>query len=91
MITSVINSLKDVCVLSPYLINILAEMMMRETLDRFQGGLQIGGRMITNLCYADDIILLATLEAELQELVDRLDQVIRKYSPRHNMPHTHSE
>ena len=40
------------CVLSPHLFNILAEMVMRETLDGFQGGLQIGGRMITNLCYA---------------------------------------
>ena len=36
--------------------------------------------MITNFRYADDIILLATSEAELQELVDRLDQVSRKYS-----------
>jgi len=55
-------------------------MVMRETLDGFQGGLQIGGRMIANLRYADDIILLATSEAELQELVDRLDRVSRKYS-----------
>ena len=53
---------------------------MRETVDRFQGGLQIGGQMITNLRYADDIILLATSEAELQQLVDRLDRVSRKYS-----------
>jgi len=36
--------------------------------------------MVTNLCYADGIILLATSEAELQELVDRLDRVSRKYS-----------
>ena len=36
--------------------------------------------MITNLRYADDIILLATSEAELQELVDRLDRVSRRYS-----------
>jgi len=36
--------------------------------------------MITNLRCADDIILLATSEAELQELVDRLDCVSRKYS-----------
>ena len=36
--------------------------------------------MITNLRYADDIILLATSEAELHELVDRLDRVSRKYS-----------
>jgi len=53
---------------------------MRETLDEFQGGLQIGGRMITNLRCADDTILLATSEAEPQELVDRLDRVSRKYS-----------
>ena len=33
-------------------------------LSGIQGGLQIGGRMITNLRYADDIILLATSEAE---------------------------
>ena len=68
------------CVLSPYLFNILAEMVMRETLDGFQGGLQIGGRMITNLRHADDIILLATSEAELQALMDRLDRVSHKYS-----------
>jgi len=55
-------------------------MVMKETLDGFQGGLQTGGRMITNLRYADDIILLATSEAELHELVDRLDHVSRKYS-----------
>jgi len=55
-------------------------MVMRETLDGFQGRLHIGGRMITNLCYAVDVILLVTLEAELQELVDRLDRVSRKYS-----------
>jgi len=76
------------CVLSPYLFNILAEMVMRETLHGFQGGLQIGGRMITNLCYADDIILLATSEAELQELVDRLDHVSRKYSLLVNVDNT---
>ena len=55
-------------------------MVMTETVDAFQGGLQIGGRMITNLRHADGIILLATSEAELQELVDRLDRVSNEYS-----------
>jgi len=64
------------CVFSPYLFNILPKMLMRETLDGFQRGLQIGGRIVTNLRYADDIILLATSEAELQELVDRQDQSV---------------
>ena len=62
---SVEKGVRQGCVLSPYLFNILAEMVMRETLDGFQGGLQIGRRMITNLRYADDIIMLATFEAEL--------------------------
>jgi len=52
---------------------------MRETLDGFQGGLQIGARLVTNLRYADDIILLATSDAKLQELVNRPDRVSRKY------------
>jgi len=56
---------------SVYWFNILAEMVMRETLDGFQGGLQIPWRIVTNHRYADDIILLTTSEAELQELVMR--------------------
>jgi len=46
---------------------------MTETLNGLQGGLQIGGRIVKNLHYADDIILLATSEGKLQELVDCLD------------------
>jgi len=73
------------CFLSTYSFNVLAEMVMRvmkETLDRFEGGLQIGGPIVTNLRYAYDIdiILWATSEAELQELVDRPDQLSRKQS-----------
>jgi len=72
------KGVQQVCVFFPYLFNILAEMVMRETLSGFQGGMQIGGQMITNLCYADD--LLSTSDVELQELVDRLDRVSRKDS-----------
>jgi len=36
--------------------------------------------MVTSLHYIDDIILLTSSEAELQELVVRLDRVSRKYS-----------
>ena len=90
------------CVLSPYLLNILAEMVMRETLDGFQGGLQIGGRMITNLRYADDIILLATSEAEgvggwsrpSQPQIQPTHQYRQDQGNgqrRHSVSHTHSE
>jgi len=36
--------------------------------------------MLPNLRYADDIILLATSEAELLELMDRLDRASLEYS-----------
>jgi len=53
-----------------------------EELDRFQGGLQIGGRVVTNLRCADDIDILAVghFGGRTTELVDRLDRVDRKYS-----------
>ena len=47
------------------LFNIIAEMVMRETLDGYTGGLQIGGCRISNLRYAYDIVLIATSQQEL--------------------------
>ena len=44
----------------------------------FKADYKLEGGMIMNLRYADDIILLATSQAEPQELVDRLDRVSRK-------------
>jgi len=40
---------------------------------------RIGGRRINNLRYADDIILLANSEEELQELVDKISRASGKY------------
>ena len=40
---SVKKGVRQGCVLSLYLFNILVEIVMKETLDGFQGGLQIGG------------------------------------------------
>ena len=41
--------------------------------------MRIGGRRITNLRYADDIILLANSEEELQELVNKISRASGKY------------
>ena len=37
-----------------------------------------GGRLITNFRYADDIIMIATSQSELQELIDCLDRAGKK-------------
>ena len=75
--------------MSPYLFNIMAKMAMRETLDDFTGGIQIGDQGITNLRYADGIVLMTQSEDKLQELVTRLDNVCRnKYDLHINIDKT---
>ena len=43
------------CILSPTLFNIFLERIMTDTLEDHEGTVNIGGRTIINLCFADDI------------------------------------
>jgi len=45
---------------------------MREALDGYNKGFRIGGRVINNLRYADDVVLISTSPEDLQELIDRV-------------------
>ena len=65
------------CILSPLLFNIYAE-NMREALEEWESGISIGGRMVTNLSYADDTILLAGTKEDLIELVERVRRISEK-------------
>ena len=47
---------------------------MTDALEDHEGTVSIGGRTITNLCFADDIDGLAGEEAELANLVEHLDK-----------------
>ena len=48
------------CILSPFLFNLYAEYIMRNTgLEETQAGIKIAGRNINNLRYADDTTLMA--------------------------------
>ena len=46
---------------------------MTDTLEDHEGTASIGGRTITNRCFADDIDGSAEEEEELAKLVERLD------------------
>ena len=46
---------------------------MCEALDDHEGSVNIGGRFITNFCFADDIVVNAEEEEEAGVLVDLLD------------------
>ena len=57
------------CILSPCLLNLYAEYLMRNTgLEEAQAGIKIAGRNINNLRYADDTTLMAESE-ELKSLL----------------------
>ena len=66
------------CLLSLTLFNIFLERIMTDALEDQEGIVCIGGRTITNLCFADDIDGLAEDE-ELTKSVERLDKVSTAY------------
>ena len=61
---------------------------MRKALDGFRGGFRIGGRTISNLRYADDILVIATSPEELQELVNRVESAANEYGLKINASKT---
>ena len=52
---------------------------MTDALEDHEGTVSIGGRTITNLCFADDIDGLAGEEEELANIVERLDKASTAY------------
>ena len=67
------------CILSPCLFNLYAEYIMRNAgLDEAQTGIKTAGRNINNLRYADDTILMAESEEELNSLLMKVKKESEK-------------
>ena len=58
------------CILAPLLFNIYAEKITREALDTWEGRIGIGGRVVTNLRYADDTTLIPGTKEDLIEIME---------------------
>ena len=67
------------CLLSPTRFNILLERIMFEASDDHERSVSIGGRLITNFRFADDIVVNAEEEEEAGALIDRLDRTTTRY------------
>ena len=67
------------CILSPCLFNLYAEYIRRNAgLEEAQSGINIAGRNISNLRYADDITLMAESEKELMSFLIRVKEESEK-------------
>ena len=67
------------CLLSPQLFNIFLERIVQVTLQNHESSIQIGGRPISNLRFADDIDLLAGSEAELKSQTYSLEKAATSF------------
>ena len=67
------------CLLSPTLFNVFLEKIMTDALENHEGTVRIGGRIITNLRFADDIDGLAGKEEELENLVKTVETASTAY------------
>ena len=67
------------CILSPCLFNLHAKYIMQNArLDEAQAGINIAGRNINNLRYADDTTLLAESKEKLKNLLMRVEEESEK-------------
>ena len=61
-------------------VNCYSERVLRESADELNDiGIKVSGRIINNVRYADDIVLIATSPDDLQKLLDNVDEVTRKF------------
>ena len=68
------------CILSPCLLNLHAEYIMRNAgLEETQAGIQIAGRNINNLRYADDTTLMAESEEEVKSLLMKVKRRVKSW------------
>ncbi|XP_030752245.1 uncharacterized protein LOC115879485 [Sitophilus oryzae] len=61
--------------LSPMLFNMYSELIFRNALEGSEDGIKVNGRLINNMRYADDTVVIADTTEGLQRLLDRLFSV----------------
>ena len=72
-------AVRQVCLLSPTRFNIFLEQIMADAQEEHDGKVSIGGRIITNLRFADDKDAVAEEDQELEALVEFFDKTCIMY------------
>jgi hypothetical protein len=76
------------CILSPYLFNLVLEAIMNTSLKNTEVGIKVAGTQMNNLRFADDIGLLATTIPELQHITTEIDKNSRRFGLQINIDKT---
>lgn len=62
------------CILSPLLFNIYFEHVFQNALENYQKSVKVTGKLINNIRYAEDAVILADTPEGLQRLLDTIVQ-----------------
>jgi len=76
------------CSLSPLLFIIYDEALTREAIGKVEEGVKVGGKMIKAIRYADDKAIVASTEGGLQVLMDKLNEITKKFGMKINVKKT---
>ena len=72
------------CVMSPWLFNVYMDRIVREAKERFSGGVKLEESDVQFLLFADDLILVAEREEDVENNLNILDEVMAKWSMKVN-------
>ena len=67
------------CPLSPQLFNVFLEKVMEQALGNFDGGIFIDGERVSNLRYADDIVLVGRTAEEVRGMTGLVEEHCKRY------------
>ena len=65
--------------ISPLLFSIYAEVMMIEALEDMEGGVSVGGQLVSDVRFADDQGMVADIEIGLQRLMNKLNDTAKNF------------
>ena len=75
--------------LSPILFNLYSEVIVKEApTTTNKNGVKFNGQIVSNICYADDTVILADSEDKLQESMNKIYEISKKHGMKVNLKKT---